>query len=65
MSQDNTAPAVLDLKQMLQYRDQAVVSRMLVKNSAGNVTLFAFDAGRVQDAAGNDPGREAVRAAWT
>ena len=43
MSQDNAAPAVLNLKQMLQYQDQAVVSRMLVKNSAGNVTLFAFD----------------------
>lgn len=28
------------------YQDGAVVSRTLVKQSAGNVTLFAFDAGQ-------------------
>lgn len=38
-----TAPAVRNLKQMLQYQEKAIVSRMLVKNPAGNVTLFAFD----------------------
>jgi quercetin dioxygenase-like cupin family protein len=43
MSTDPTAPEVRNLKQMLQYQEQAVVSRMLVKNPAGNVTLFAFD----------------------
>lgn len=37
------APAVRNLKQMLQYQEKAVVSRMLVKNPAGNVTLFAFE----------------------
>ena len=43
MSNENAAPEVRNLKQMLQYQEKAVVSRMLVKNSAGNVTLFAFD----------------------
>ena len=37
------APEVRNLKQMLQYQEKAVVSRMLLKNPAGNVTLFAFD----------------------
>lgn len=42
MSNEN-APEVRNLKQLLQFQEKAVVSRMLVKNSAGNVTLFAFD----------------------
>ena len=42
MTQEN-ATQVNNLKQMLQYQENAVVSRMLVKNSVGNVTLFAFD----------------------
>ena len=37
------APEVRNLKHMLQYQEKAVVSRMLVKNPAGNVTLFAFE----------------------
>lgn len=40
---ENAAPEVLNLKQLLQYQEKAIVSRMLVKNAAGNVTLFAFD----------------------
>jgi quercetin dioxygenase-like cupin family protein len=36
---------VENLKQMLQYQDKAVVSRMLAKNAGGSVTLFAFDGG--------------------
>lgn len=39
------APKVEDLKHILSYQDQAIVSRMLVKNSGGSVTLFAFDGG--------------------
>jgi len=38
-------PQVENLKQMLQYQDKAVVSRMLTKNAGGSVTLFAFDGG--------------------
>ena len=40
-----TTPAVQDLANLLQYQDGAVVSRVLMKNAGGNVTLFAFDAG--------------------
>ena len=43
MSNENTNTEVHNLKAMLQYQNDAVVSRMLVKNSAGNVTSFAFD----------------------
>lgn len=38
-------PQPENLKQMLAYQDQAVVSRMLAKNAGGSVTLFAFDGG--------------------
>lgn len=43
-SGDN-APKVENLATLLQYQEQAIVSRMLVKNSGGSVTLFAFDGG--------------------
>ena len=39
------APKVENLKTLLSYQEQAIVSRMLVKNSGGSVTLFAFDGG--------------------
>ena len=34
-----------NLSDMLQYQEKSIVSRMLVKNAGGSVTLFAFDAG--------------------
>ena len=40
---DKPISEVLNLKQLLSYQDRAVVSRMLVKNASGSVTLFAFD----------------------
>jgi hypothetical protein len=43
MSTENAVPEVRNLKQLLQYQEKAVVSRMLIKNPVGNVTLFAFD----------------------
>lgn len=36
---------VRNLSDMLQYQEKSIVSRMLVKNAGGSVTLFAFDAG--------------------
>ena len=45
MSQANSTTSVRTLKTMLQYQDNAIVSSMLVKNSSGNATLFAFDSG--------------------
>lgn len=41
--QDQTA--VKPLLDLLQYQDNAIVSRVLLKNKGGTVTLFAFDAG--------------------
>lgn len=33
------------LSELLQYQDAAIVSRVLLKNKGGTVTLFAFDVG--------------------
>lgn len=41
----DTPPRVENLQQMLRFQDKAIVSRMLVKNAGGSVTLFAFDSG--------------------
>ena len=44
----STAPkaSILDLAGMVQYQEGSVVSRQITKAEAGNVTLFAFDAGQ-------------------
>lgn len=44
MSTENARPEVHNLKHLLQFQEKSVVSRMLLKNPAGSVTLFAFDA---------------------
>jgi len=36
---------VKQLVEMLQYQDGSIVSRVLLKNKGGTVTLFAFDQG--------------------
>ena len=36
---------VKQLVDLLQYQDGSIVSRVLLKNKGGTVTLFAFDAG--------------------
>jgi quercetin dioxygenase-like cupin family protein len=45
MTSDPRIPAVTDLAGLLAYQAGAVVSRVLMKNAGGTVTLFAFDAG--------------------
>jgi quercetin dioxygenase-like cupin family protein len=42
-SPSGTGPA--DLSALLQWQQGSVVSRVMLKNKGGNVTLFAFDAG--------------------
>ncbi len=44
----STAPKaeILDLAEMVSYQAGSVVSRQVTKAEAGNVTLFAFDAGQ-------------------
>jgi len=36
---------VKQLAELLQYQDGAIVSRVLLKNKGGTVTMFAFDVG--------------------
>jgi quercetin dioxygenase-like cupin family protein len=43
--QENLKETVLDLKGLVTYQDGAVVSRMVVYQPAGTITLFAFDQG--------------------
>ena len=43
MNSPDKTPQVHKLQQMLQYQEDSIVSRMLMKNPAGSVTLFAFD----------------------
>jgi quercetin dioxygenase-like cupin family protein len=45
MSEELTAKA-LKLIDLVAYQDGSVVSRVLLKQKGGNVTLFAFDAGQ-------------------
>ncbi|MCE7937832.1 cupin domain-containing protein [bacterium] len=40
------APAVRNLGGMLHVQEGAIVSRVLLKNAGGTVTLFAFDDGQ-------------------
>lgn len=37
---------ILDLASLAEYQAGAVVSRQITRSEAGNVTLFAFDAGQ-------------------
>lgn len=46
-AQNSVEPAaeVKNLADLLQYQDGSIVSRVLLKNKGGTVTLFAFDVG--------------------
>ena len=46
--QDQASEKPVEVKQvvnLLQYQDDSIVSRVLLKNKGGTVTLFAFDEG--------------------
>ena len=43
---DNLAARVLHMAELVNYQDGAVVSRTLINQKTGTVTLFAFDAGQ-------------------
>lgn len=43
---EDSTPQVKRVVDMVGYQDGAVVSRIVMKQPAGNVTLFAFDAGQ-------------------
>jgi quercetin dioxygenase-like cupin family protein len=40
------AGKVLNLAELVSYAGESIVSRVLVENSVGTVTIFAFDAGQ-------------------
>lgn len=44
-SGNGTGIEVKPLINLLQYQDSSIVSRVLLKNKGGTVTLFAFDVG--------------------
>ena len=37
---------VCDLKEQIEYSEGGIVSKQIVKNTSGNVTLFSFDKGQ-------------------
>ena len=37
---------VLDIEQMVEYSAGGVISKQILKNDAGNITLFSFDNGQ-------------------
>ena len=41
----DSAPQVERLRDMVQFQDKAIVSRMLVKTPGGSITMFAFEGG--------------------
>ena len=43
--ENGTGNEVKPLINLLQYQDSSIVSRVLLKNKGGTVTLFAFDVG--------------------
>jgi len=42
---ETTSAKVESLGELLEYQDSSIVSRVLLKNKGGTVTLFAFDVG--------------------
>lgn len=38
--------AILDMDEMIEYSTGGVISKQVLKNDAGNITLFSFDKGQ-------------------
>jgi quercetin dioxygenase-like cupin family protein len=43
--QDTTDDPIVNVLSALEYQANSVISRVLLKNAGGTITLFAFDAG--------------------
>lgn len=41
-----SSPEVLNVKEIIQYQKESIVSKLLVNKDTGTITLFAFDAGQ-------------------
>ena len=46
MSEQELAAKALKIVDLVDYQNSSVVSRVIVKQKTGNVSLFAFDAGQ-------------------
>ena len=46
MERENAAGEIQSLPDLVDYKDGAIVSRILLKKQTGSVTLFAFDQGQ-------------------
>ncbi len=42
---DEEDPSIVNVFAALDYQEKSVISRVLLKNAGGTITLFAFDAG--------------------
>lgn len=38
--------AILNMAEMIEYSESGVISKQVLKNDAGNITLFSFDKGQ-------------------
>ena len=45
MTKDNQN-MVMDINSLLEYQEDSIVSRVILKEKKGNITLFAFDKGQ-------------------
>ena len=43
---ENIREKVINLRDLVDYQEGSVVSRMIIKKDIGNITLFAFDEGQ-------------------
>ena len=46
MSESDTPTQALELANLVEYQNEAAVSRTLIKQSTGSATVFAFDKGQ-------------------
>lgn len=46
MTENKLSETVLNLKNLVEYQEGAIVSKEILKKEAGNVTLFAFEQGQ-------------------
>ena len=46
---DPTNSEIVNLPSALQYQPKSVISRVLLKNAGGTITLFAFDQGGLSE----------------
>lgn len=47
MNKNNSIKAVkIQFSEMIEYSENGIISKIIIKNDAGNITLFSFDKGQ-------------------